>query len=680
MYGASEGSSVHVHTASSGFTDLPGERSTAAGDAVKSYDPLCGEGVVSALESGIWNRSKFTQSQQPTCGSSITDGPGYHTYGRPARHVQHGRTLGLSPFFEAAVTTVACIFIGLIRKADNMTRYQRVIQILDEAIGGPDVSIGVHGTFWRSMTRDQFVAKKVFGRELLKLNTGAESNLVKALKGESPFGADLPDPPLDSEFSRMPAGLDRVPVDRIAFIEQWIDEGCLEDEFVPAVAGPGVAELKWRPTNAPVASSRTDDIWFLNPSEGWAVNSNGQIVHTTDGGETWLPQLMDPEVYFRCIGFATPRHGWAGTLTPGKTLFQTTNGGLDWTLVSGLPTLAPPAICGISVVSEKVVYASGTNFPNRPARVMKTLDGGVTWTGIEMRPHAHILVDCFFLDQNRGWVVGGKTDQPVPRRDNMKPVVLFTEDGGSTWVNRVAAIQDQFPLGEWGWKIQFLDDMVGFVSLENFNAGAILRTIDGGLTWMRLEINDPQRNANLEGVGFVDENHGWVGGWGDAQFQRRSTSETLDGGLTWRDANEIGKAINRFRFFGKPVTTGYASGLTVYKYSAEPVTEFAASLAASKPAGQLLDNLEPLEAAGYPQIDVNVPSASEHLAVRIWDRFGDPIRLLVDEPKPVAGRRTLSWDRTDQQGQPVPTGHYILRITADGISESRLIQLRSAEN
>src|ERR1051326_8083085 len=45
----------------------------------------------------------------------------------------------------------------------------------------------------------------------------------------------------------------------------------------------GHPQLIWRPTNAPIASSRTDDIWFLDPQCGWAVNSNGQIVHTEDG-------------------------------------------------------------------------------------------------------------------------------------------------------------------------------------------------------------------------------------------------------------------------------------------------------------------------------------------------------------------------------------------------------------
>jgi photosystem II stability/assembly factor-like uncharacterized protein len=57
-----------------------------------------------------------------------------------------------------------------------------------------------------------------------------------------------------------------------------------------------------------------------------------------------------------------------------------------------------------------------------------------------MRPWADILIDTYFTSPDHGWVVGGKTAQPVPTRNNVKPVVLFTEDGGETWVNCVADI------------------------------------------------------------------------------------------------------------------------------------------------------------------------------------------------------------------------------------------------
>jgi photosystem II stability/assembly factor-like uncharacterized protein len=548
-----------------------------------------------------------------------------------------------------------------------MTRFERVIQILDEAIGGPGVNIAVHGAFWRGITRDVFVAKKVQGLDLLVLGDGAGSNIVKALKGQSPFGQDLDSPPAGARFDRMPSGLPPVLDANIAFIQKWIDDRCPEDAFVASTA----AQLSWRPTNAPVASSRTDDIWFTDRQTGWAVNSNGQIVKTTDGGDSWTEQLHDPEVYFRCLGFASATRGWAGTLTTSKTLFETSDGGATWTVVTSLPANAPSAICGMSVVNDQVVYASGTNFPNRPPRMMKTTNGGATWTAWEMHPWASILIDTFFTSPTRGWVVGGKTDQPVATRANVTPVVLLTEDGGMTWVNRAAALQAVFPKGEWGWKIQFRDDKIGFVSLENFNAGAILKTTDGGLTWVRLPINDPQQNANLEGVGFVDEKHGWVGGWGDAQFQQLSTSETSDGGQTWKNANDIGKALNRFRFFGNPVTVGYASGQTVYKYSSDPIGPVPVSSAAGS---RMLTQAHHAVAGAASTIAVNVPQGSGKLAVRIWDRFGEHIITLVDEANPTPGARGLAWDGKGADGLAVAPGYFIVRATVDHQSESGLIR------
>jgi photosystem II stability/assembly factor-like uncharacterized protein len=549
-----------------------------------------------------------------------------------------------------------------------MIGFQQAIEILDQAVGGASGPVGPpHRAFWRGKTRDQFVALKVLGLDLVTVGDGAGSNLVKALKGEAPFGADLPDPPPGAQFSRMPAGMEPVPDDRIAALREWIDAGCPE-------AAPAPATLTWRPTNAPVASSRTDDIWFLDPRVGWAVNSNGQVLKTQDGFATWTEQLHDETVYFRCVGFASPTRGWVGTLTAGKRMFHTTDGGDTWKPVANLPPLAPSAVCGLSVVNESVVYASGTNFPNRPPRVMKTTDGGETWQGIDMTPHASLLIDVHFTTPDRGWVVGGKNQGGPPVRDNVKPVVLFTEDGGNTWVNRAAGLLAEFPLGEWGWKIQFLNDQVGFVSLENFAAGAILKTTDGGQTWKRLPINDPQGNANLEGVGFVDESHGWVGGWGSADFTQGFSSETRDGGQTWTDANEIGLFINRFRFFGSPVTVGYASGRTVYRYSAEPLPPPPAALAAAGPA-RLLGTADPGVTARPVRLRVRVPDRAARLTVRVWDRFGEEVRLLADERPPVAGDRELIWDGADDAGRTRPPGEFIVRVTVDDRSESRILRV-----
>ncbi|RZL85274.1 MAG: hypothetical protein EOP32_00420 [Rhodococcus sp. (in: high G+C Gram-positive bacteria)] len=555
----------------------------------------------------------------------------------------------------------------------RLTRFQRVCQILDEAVGGPSEEVSFHGPFWRGMSRDGFVSKKVFGKPLVVVGASGESNLVRALKGEAPFGADLPDPPVDASFNRMPSGRAPVPAMSVAFIEQWIDDGC------PDVDDPG-AELNWQATNAPAASSRTDDIWFIDEERGWAVNSNGQILHSEDGFSTWEEQFHDPTVYFRCVGFATELRGWVGTLSAGRRMFETSDGGATWSVVSGLPELAPSAVCGLSVVNESVAYASGTNYPNRPPRMMRTVDGGATWQAWDMSAHATLLVDTYFTDIDHGWVVGGVASVASPTRDDVRAVVLRTVDGGNTWVDKADAISAHLPQGEWGWKIHFLDDRVGFVALESFERGAILKTTDGGDSWTRIDINDPQRNANLEGIGFIDESTGWVGGWGSSSFEEGFSSSTVDGGTTWRDANQIGRFINRFRFFGDPVTVGYASGLTIYRYSAEPATRAGAAEAAALGRAaapeplSLLDDNEPRGSSLPVPVSLTVPDHTARLRVDLWDRFGEHVRTLVDEPQPAPGSRVLDWDGADETGRP-SAGSFILRVTADDHSESQILHI-----
>lgn len=101
--------------------------------------------------------------------------------------------------------------------------------------------------------------------------------------------------------------------------------------------------LQWRPTSAPRASSRYDDIWFVSTSTGWGVNSNGDIQHTSDGGKTWRKQFHSAD-YLRCVGFANRTTGWVGTLgrenEPGH-LYHTSDGGETWAEVANLPAVRP---------------------------------------------------------------------------------------------------------------------------------------------------------------------------------------------------------------------------------------------------------------------------------------------------------------------------------------------------
>jgi hypothetical protein len=163
---------------------------------------------------------------------------------------------------------------------------------------------------------------------------------------------------------------------------------------------------------------------------------------------------------------------------------------------------------------------------------------------------AKTLIDCYFWSADSGIAVGGnKTDLTG------NAVVIKTTNGGNTWEQ----VYKTNRFSEWCWKISFINVNTGFVSVERFSGFAyVLKTTNNGNNWSEI----PFRNYDEEGIGFVNENTGWVGGWTGPTYQ------TTNGGADWQLAG-WGTNVNRFRFFGD--TLGYAVGDRVYKYSRGPV-------------------------------------------------------------------------------------------------------------
>jgi photosystem II stability/assembly factor-like uncharacterized protein len=253
---------------------------------------------------------------------------------------------------------------------------------------------------------------------------------------------------------------------------------------------PGV----WEATNFNYSAnvSRINDIFFLDPTLGWAVNGIGQIHNTTDGGLTWKKQLDKTNLtHFRSVGFFDSSSGFAGALGWGDSvghpndskdsviLYKTTDGGLNWLPEPQLTSsTVRRGFCGMQVFDDSTLYAVGR--VRGPAWFYKTMNRGQKWIAKDMNGYAAGLVDVYFFTKDSGFAVGLTN----VAHQQSQAIILKTADGGDSWDTAYVATRTN----EWAWKITFPSRKIGYVSLQRdggLSPVFILKTTDGGMTCTR---------------------------------------------------------------------------------------------------------------------------------------------------------------------------------------------------
>ena len=373
----------------------------------------------------------------------------------------------------------------------------------------------------------------------------------------------------------------------------------------------GVNAQNWEQLNIPESPARYDDIFFLNENLGWAADGWGYSVYkTTDGGQNWDLQLYTDEQYLRNIEFLNENIGFLGTLTP--DFYRTTDGGESWNVIN-IPNVV--ALCGMDAVGESTIYGCGTYFG--PAYIIKSTDSGENWEFIDMSEYATQLVEVLFVDEQTGFASGGNNDGGT---------ILKTTDGGQNWTE---IYNSEIP-GELVWKMQrlFSNTDVMFGSVESFDPlpGKLIKSTDGGQTWVSKDVPDPF----IQGVGFITENHGWMGGHNSGFL------ETFDGGETWNDTG-FGWSLNRFQIFNENLV--YCSGQSIYKYTDH--------LSVNDIDTQRPEDISIRVAPNPVQDELNISidfQRPDHMVITLFDENGRKIRQLLRETISSKGKREYSFD------------------------------------
>jgi photosystem II stability/assembly factor-like uncharacterized protein len=229
-------------------------------------------------------------------------------------------------------------------------------------------------------------------------------------------------------------------------------------------------------------------IQFLNANDGWGF-TRFSVVSTSDGGESWQIRDSSFDKIFTGISFLTPSLGWVSTENAG--LMKTTDGGLTWTSVALGEPYDQGRLDAVKFINPQTGWI--TLRVSGGEHILRTTDGGTTWNQqvyLDGEPSL-ILRAIAAVDAQHTCVVGkggaGEWD----------PLVWVTSNGGAVWEART--VDDPHGMTD----VEFIDADNGWV-VGKF----IHRTTDGGATWTvqetpRLWFGD---------IDFVDSSTGWAVG------------------------------------------------------------------------------------------------------------------------------------------------------------------------
>ena len=314
--------------------------------------------------------------------------------------------------------------------------------------------------------------------------------------------------------------------------------------------GAGAAEPTWETLPTEAYSGKRDDLSFADPLHGWYGTGKGDLFRTTDGGASWSKIASKPGTFIRALGFVDANTGFIGNIGtdyyPGVTdttpLYRTDDGGATWKAADlGGKTIV--GVCAIDVLKTQriyqgklepriVVHAAGR--VGGPSGLLRSTDGGTSWTVTDLSAQAGMILDIKFFDEQTG-LIFASTSRDAATTEGL---ILRTVDGGKSWTQ----VYKSGRAAELIWKASFVSAKIGYATVQSYDPARaqqlIVKTVDGGKSWTELPMVADAK-ARQFGIGFLDEQRGWVG-------TLAGGFETRDGGKTFAPA-PIARAANKFR-------------------------------------------------------------------------------------------------------------------------------------
>jgi photosystem II stability/assembly factor-like uncharacterized protein len=462
--------------------------------------------------------------------------------------------------------------------------------------------------------------------------------------------------------------------------------------------------------------SSVANAYFSNLQIGWANNWDGTLYKTINGGSSWEEKAYNCSKFYFLNNYNSwglfdlnrifySDNGWDGYdeqiqsvtaeylqsitikdslnifICGQKNIIGTSDGGKNWSIY--FSSSANQELNSITAINN-YVWAVG-NF----GQVVCSKDNGNSFENFYLP--AYWLSDVYFIDDNKGFIVGG----------NIEGEFFLTTDAGLTWDSLETA-----PQSEGFNKIKFSSDSIGFMSskegiyksLDQGNTWQLVKTgyflplesignsiwtasineiivsTDLGQIWNTIEVYEINSSvSNIESISFIDENNGWIS-VSDGRIYKSS-----DGGFNWNEEDRLaGVSLNSVKFYKNNCGWAAGSGGIILHYGDETtnITEEKYTLIESYNLSQNFPNpFNPSTTIRY-----EIPQQS-FVTIKIYDVLGNEIATLVNEEKP-AGEYEVEFSAkggsaSGGNAYSLPSGVYFYTLSSGNFfSTKKMILLR----
>lgn len=227
------------------------------------------------------------------------------------------------------------------------------------------------------------------------------------------------------------------------------------------------------------------DVHMIDATTGFAVGTRGIIFKTADGGQTWQSLVSPVSVDLHCVFFTGASRGFA--VGDNFTVLRTTDGGLSW-YDPRSDRATDPNIClrGIFFLDDNNGFLVGGRRgvpPKELGLILRTKDSGVTWEWVALPTGVPALAALDFFDSLTGEAVGG-TSYYFAGSYYSESVLLRTTDGGQTWAMQNDPRVSPGNIVSYGYSDVETHPSGHAVAVGGGTADPIL-SMDGGASWNR---------------------------------------------------------------------------------------------------------------------------------------------------------------------------------------------------